>query len=813
MCIICLQFQGPVEKPSKEKAPTSKESLNESSTGTTQESLHESSTGAAETDWPVLVDNGKELLTQFAEGSWKCPFCPHWTVRIKQHLKIHSKQIERWEDVEKFCAEVSKWKRKLLEQKRGQDPKRKETLSKADKKRSQDLQRQREDPKRKETLLKAGKKADEKRAQDRKRRVQQLIAQGKYKEKIGNIRRRAQNRRYKQTQVDKKKGGDALMRRTRFLKAVLRGPEYVCSSCHRTLFKKSVTAVTDFMRDKIKRACEDSKKEKPAKTFKEYFDKAKEKMKSKEFLDCKEFLSSKEFLKLKLKKTKKSPEPTAFDMWRKFMIRSGDNFTYLCSTCKEALSAGRMPSMAVANGLELDKNLDRPRLTELENNLVAQVINFQKIVVLKKSCWPAGKGKMICVPVPPDDLMNTVKQLPRLPEEAGLVPIKLKRKKEYKGYEKSELIRPEVMFRALRYLRERGHPYYQFFDDEETYMARCRQLDRLKLLTGEDARDELEEDLDPMKTAEVGGGHQGDVVDEAVDEDEEEIEDLEGVIDQEEEDIVSDPVRRQHFKYNEYSTLVNGHPEIFLDDDGKRVANLDFAPAEGKIPTSFLNMKDWDTKSWPTLLPDGKFGRDHKRTVKLTNQNYFQQRLLNVDERFAKTPGWVFGAMSHVEAERLRNNANLTGFRGKRSERPGGQMSYVLNDPLTVFDKIKGTPRYWQTVKFEMIAKLENLGPFHIFFTLSCADMRWSSNFTPVLEKMGCKLSYEVDEEGHEHVTVEVVQGGRRVRLPWKQYLEEYVDDRQHELLRQNVLLATRNFQHRVEVFRREVKFEIISPP
>ena len=149
------------------------------------------------------------------------------------------------------------------------------------------------------------------------------------------------------------------MRRTRFLKAVLRGPEYVCSSCHRTLFKKSVTAVTDFMRDKIKRACEDSKKEKPAKTFKEYFDKAKEKMKSKEFLDSKEFLSSKEFLKLKLKKTKKSPEPTAFDMWRKFMIRSGDNFTYLCSTCKEALSAGRMPSMAVANGLELDKNLDR----------------------------------------------------------------------------------------------------------------------------------------------------------------------------------------------------------------------------------------------------------------------------------------------------------------------------------------------------------------------------------------------------------------------------------------------------------------------
>ena len=35
--------------------------------------------------------------------------------------------------------------------------------------------------------------------------------------------------------------------------------------------------------------------------------------------------------------------------------------------------------------------------------------------------------------------------------------------------------------------------------------------------------------------------------------------------------------------------------------------------------------------------------------------------------------------------------------------------------------------------------------------------------------------------------------------------MDEYVDAKQHDLIRQNVLLATRNFQHRVEVFRREV--------
>merc|ERR1719209_1604508 len=175
------------------------------------------------------------------------------------------------------------------------------------------------------------------------------------------------------------------------------------------------------------------------------------------------------------KKPRKLPEENSFKSWEKFNITSINNLTYLCSTCKSSLTSGKMPSMAVANGLQLDNSPDRPVLTELENNLIAQVINFQKVVVLKKSCWPAGKGKMICVPVPPEDLMNTVKQLPRLPEEAGLVPIKLKRKKQYKGHEKSEQIRPEQMFGALRYMRKAGHPYYKFYDSKEEYMAMCRQ--------------------------------------------------------------------------------------------------------------------------------------------------------------------------------------------------------------------------------------------------------------------------------------------------------------------------------------------------
>ena len=34
----------------------------------------------------------------------------------------------------------------------------------------------------------------------------------------------------------------------------------------------------------------------------------------------------------------------------------------------------------------------------------------------------------------------------------------------------------------------------------------------------------------------------------------------------------------------------------------------------------------------------------------------------------------------------------------------------------------------------ELFAKIENLGPFHIFWTLSCGDTRFPENFTCLLQ-------------------------------------------------------------------------------
>ena len=99
---------------------------------------------------------------------------------------------------------------------------------------------------------------------------------------------------------------------------------------------------------------------------------------------------------------------------------------YMCHTCKTAMLSGKKPSMAVTNGLKLAKLDDECHLTELENNLIAQNINFQYIYLLPKSRWAATKKQMISVPVTPDTVLNTVQQLPRMPSEAGLIPVELK---------------------------------------------------------------------------------------------------------------------------------------------------------------------------------------------------------------------------------------------------------------------------------------------------------------------------------------------------------------------------------------------------
>ena len=105
--------------------------------------------------------------------------------------------------------------------------------------------------------------------------------------------------------------------------------------------------------------------------------------------------------------------------------------------------SNNIPAMAMVNGLQLSPIEQSCHLSELENNLIALNINFQFIFCLQKSRWAATKKQMISVPVPPEAVLATVQQLPRLPRESGLIPVQLKRKMEYNANHKREYIDPD----------------------------------------------------------------------------------------------------------------------------------------------------------------------------------------------------------------------------------------------------------------------------------------------------------------------------------------------------------------------------------
>ena len=58
----------------------------------------------------------------------------------------------------------------------------------------------------------------------------------------------------------------------------------------------------------------------------------------------------------------------------------------------------------------------------------------------------------------------------------------------------------------------------------------------------------------------------------------------------------------------------------------------------------------------------------------------------------------------------------------------------------------------------EMLAKLDNFGPFHIFYTLSCGDMRWDENFTTILREKGYNIMWTTESGSLEDASDVIIK-------------------------------------------------------
>ena len=157
----------------------------------------------------------------------------------------------------------------------------------------------------------------------------------------------------------------------------------------------------------------------------------------------------------------------------------------------------------------------------------------------------------------------------------------------------------------------------------------------------------------------------------------------------------------------------------------------------------------------------------------------------------------MFGAFACNEKNQLERNIGISFMRGTKSE----SWAYSLKDPYSVLDNMPGTPRYWQKKKYDLIARIENLDPFNLFFTLSCGEKRMNEYFTTFLQDHGVRY---IIENGLEQCTID--------GIALEEYLQREENASKHEFIRKNILTATLNFNQTVKEFIKNIMMNIFGP-
>ena len=121
------------------------------------------------------------------------------------------------------------------------------------------------------------------------------------------------------------------------------------------------------------------------------------------------------------------------------------------------------------------EDIDNTNLTDLEQSLIARSLIFMKIHKLPKSGMGCVKDKLVYVPINESDNLNTLKTIIRTPSEAGILPVRVKRKQEFKHSYQEEYISIHKIIESLKWLVKFRHPDYRFLTEEmiNSYESAC----------------------------------------------------------------------------------------------------------------------------------------------------------------------------------------------------------------------------------------------------------------------------------------------------------------------------------------------------
>lgn len=213
-------------------------------------------------------------------------------------------------------------------------------------------------------------------------------------------------------------------------------------------------------------------------------------------------------------------------------------------------------------------------------------------------------------------------------------------------------------------------------------------------------------------------------------------------------------------------------------------AIVSVAPAEGQKPLSIMTDPNFEAMFNPNKFCFGSGTFSTERPRKLTYRKYFNQRLLDVDGRFAQDLDYLFVAQYIVEAKQVVDDGNNFIWRQKPTMHLTASQAKdqsllnqcVHTDKAYCFIKnIRGSPPYYQKTFYELLAMIRQLGTPTWFFTLSAADLKWPDIIQTIAKQYGVHYTDE-----------EVAALSFEVKSNW---------------LRRNPVTAARHFQYRLNTF------------
>ena len=207
---------------------------------------------------------------------------------------------------------------------------------------------------------------------------------------------------------------------------------------------------------------------------------------------------------------------------------------------------------------------------------------------------------------------------------------------------------------------------------------------------------------------------------------------------------------------DEHRVQISGAPQasmMCVENPESFSHTICVAPAEGERPVNIMTDVNFEAMSNPDKFPYSTGTFSCKRPRKLTYRKYFNQRLLDVDGRFARDLDYLFVAQYIVEAKQIRDDGNNFAMRQKPSRQFTAAQAksqevlsqFMRNDKAYSFMKsIRGSPPYYQRTFYDLLAMIRQLGTPTWFFTLSAADLKWPDMIQTIARQYG--VIYTDDE-------------------------------------------------------------------